>query len=96
LIVPTALIAGQSVWRGCGADIIWCGRLSWFTNATRAPIGTRSSFGLAPVAVMVTVNPAGVVAGGPPGELGAPGPPPEPPHAASTSTTIAAAPRRER
>ena len=93
---PTSLIAGQSVWVGCGADMIWCVRLSWFTNVTRAPMGTRTSCGFAPAAVMVTVNVAGAAgAGAGAGALGEPEPPPDPPHAASTSTTIGAAARGE-
>src|SRR5216684_196640 len=55
--IPT-LIPGQSLWSGCGSDIIWCALLSWLTNVTTAPSGTFSTSGVTLLSLMVTVAPA--------------------------------------
>src|SRR5512141_920817 len=56
LKVPTELMAGQSVWSGCGSDDIAWGRESLLTKSTRVPGGTVNSFGLTPADVIVKVN----------------------------------------
>src|SRR5207245_1497449 len=85
--VLTSLIEGQSLWVGFGSDMIWCVRLSLFTNVTIPPMGTCRLRGSAPVELIVTVRvaAAGGVGTGAEGIDGDEEPPPPQAAAARTS-----------
>ena len=82
------LMAGQSVWAGCGSEFMSCTRESLLIIVTRLPTATRMLFGLtAPLLeiVMVVVS-TGVVEMGV-GEVGDESP--FPPHATDSPRMIA-------
>src|SRR6266571_8263628 len=92
---PTSLIAGQSVWAGCGLEAISCALVSLFTNATRWPTLISTCLGETTPATMVNVAapPGGGVAVGTGdlGELGDDEPLPHAPMVTTPATTRASA-----